>query len=166
MPTLRRSYSPCGKPPIIKTADPHGRISTLCARTLSPVYRRANIFFEMLPDNMNYTGQRVANFLVKFRERLASPCILIWDCIPIHKGKQIKAFAEQNDEISLRTFPKYAPELNPVDKVWAYLKYNRLANYAPNELDELRRTLTKELIALKKNTRLLQSFVAATGLSF
>jgi putative transposase len=165
MPTLRKTYAPCGKPPIVRTADPHGRISTLCALTLSPVNRRANIFFEMLQDNMNYTGKRVANFLEKLRKRLASPCILIWDCIPIHTGKPINAFAEQNDEITFRAFPKYAPELNPVDKVWAHLKYGKLANYAPENLEDLRMTLTKELMGLKKNTRLLRSFVAATGLS-
>jgi transposase len=165
MPTVRRTYSPRGKPPIVRTADPHGKISALCALTLSPVYRRANIYFELLPDNLNYTGHRVANFLVNLRDRLASPCILIWDCIPIHKGKPINAFAEKNNDISIRSFPRYAPELNPVDKVWAYLKYGRLANYAPNDLTELRSTLTKELIALKKNTMLLRSFVAATGLS-
>jgi transposase len=165
MPTLRRTYSPCGKPPIIKTADPHGRISTLCTLTLSPVNRRANIFFEMLPDNMNYTGQRIANFLLKLREKLASHCILIWDCIPIHTGKPVMTFAEQTDEITIRAFPRYAPELNPADKVWAYLKYGRLANYAPGDLGELRTTLTNELVAVKKNTRLLRSFVTATGLS-
>jgi transposase len=41
-------------------------------------------------------------------------------------------------------FPLYAPELNPVDRVWGYVKYNRTPNFAPPDLGILRDTLTVE----------------------
>jgi hypothetical protein len=32
----------------------------------------------------------------------------------------------------------YAPELNPAEQVWTYLTYGRLANFAPDDLDNIR----------------------------
>jgi len=62
-------------------------------------------------------------------------------------------------------FPPYAPELNPVDNVWSYVKYNRLPNYTPRNLDELRERITAEFYRLRKRPDLLKSFLKHTGLS-
>jgi transposase len=60
--------------------------------------------------------------------------------------------------MAVEPFPLYAPELNPVDNVWAYIKYNRLANYTSYNLDELRKRITAELRRLQKRPDLLESF--------
>jgi hypothetical protein len=62
-------------------------------------------------------------------------------------------------------FPPYAPELNPVDSVWSYVKYNLLANYTPLNLLELRQRITTEFCRLQKRPDLLKSFFKHTGLS-
>ena len=67
--------------------------------------------------------------------------------------------------IVVEEFPPYAPELNPVDYVWSYVKYSRLANYAPKDLDILRRQITTEFRRLQKRPDLLRSFFNHTGLS-
>jgi transposase len=36
--------------------------------------------------------------------------------------------------------PQYAPDLNPVEYLWAWLKRHALANYCPNDLPELHGT--------------------------
>ncbi len=164
MPTLRRTFSPLGTPAILKTADPHGRISTAGAITLSPCIRRANLHVQMLPAGENYTGAKIAGFLSLLAERLDHPFVLFWDCIPIHLGRPVKELLRRDKRIHLRSLPKYAPELNPADRVWAYLKYARLANFAPKSTAKLREKLTSEILAIKNNTRLIHSFVRATGL--
>ena len=60
--------------------------------------------------------------------------------------------------------PKYAPELNPAYKVWSYPKYSRMANYTPQSTIQLRKKMTDEIHRINKNTRLIHSFVRATGL--
>ena len=90
---------------------------------------------------------------------------VIWDEIPIHWGVAVKEFLRANSSIEAVAFPPYAPELNPVDMVWAYVKYGRLANYCPHDLSELRTTLTTEFTRLKRKPKLLRSFLAHTGLS-
>jgi transposase len=37
----------------------------------------------------------------------------------------------------IETLPAYAPELNPVEYLWAWLKRHALANFCPETLDEL-----------------------------
>ena len=41
------------------------------------------------------------------------------------------------DNISLLHLPPYAPELNPVENVWAYLRANKLANSVFNTYDDI-----------------------------
>lgn len=164
MPTIRKTYSPRGQRPILKTADPHGRISTACAITISPKSQRANIYFQMLRDNANYNGRSISRFLRLLSDRVNAPILMVWDCIPIHLAKPVRALLRERRNIRLRMLPKYAPELNPADKVWAYVKYARLANYAPSDLDQLRDVVKSELHSLKRKTDLLHSFVKRAGL--
>ena len=40
--------------------------------------------------------------------------------------------------IQLAFLPPYAPELNPVEYLWAWLKRHALANYCPDGFGELK----------------------------
>jgi transposase len=164
-PTVKRTFSPRGVRPVVRLTNPHGRISTACAITLSPYNRRANVHFQMLPDNANYTGHSIATFLRLLRDKLDAPVIVVWDCIPIHTSKAVRAVLRESGNVWLRMLPKYAPELNPADKVWAYVKFSRLGNFAPPDLSVLRRTVKNELLAVKKRPRLLHSFIKCAGLN-
>lgn len=65
----------------------------------------------------------------------------------------------------MKPFPPYAPELNPVDRVWGYVKYNRLPNYCPNTLAELRARLMAEFFRVQTQPKLLRSLFDSTGLT-
>lgn len=69
-------------------------------------------------------------FLKVLLEQLAGPTIVLWDRLQVHRAKKVRAFVAANK--SLRTVhpPPYAPELNPVEHLWPYLKLNPLANLA------------------------------------
>jgi transposase len=76
----------------------------------------------------------------------------------------MKDLLEDDPSVEVETLPPYAPELNPVDYVWSYVKYGRLANYCPFELAELRQTVTAELSLVAKQPKLLRSLFSGTGL--
>jgi hypothetical protein len=164
MPTMRKTFAPIGQTPVARVSNPHGRISTACALTFSPVRRRANLCFRMLPDNVNFTGHTVCQFLDQIAKRLREPFTVIWDSIRIHFAQPVRDFAKRNRHIVFEMFPKYAPELNPADGVWAYTKYARLANYTPQSLAELRTQVESELVGLSKRPSLLRGFVHKTPL--
>jgi len=163
-PILRRTWAPRGQTPVIKIADPHGRISAAGALTISPARTKFGFYFHLLPDNANFRGHSIAAFVDSVRCRIGESLIVIWDQIPIHHSYPVKHYVSQHDDVSVEQFPAYAPELNPVDYVWAYVKYGRLANYCPKNLDELRMKVSSELSRVSTRPDLLKSFFQATGL--
>jgi transposase len=162
-PTVRRTFAPCGKTPIHRIADPHGRISVIGAIALSPGRESIRFDYEMLDDNANYRGHTVARFLRSLQSNLSGPSTLIWDRIPIHCGEPVQKLIEETGLVS-EPFPLYAPELNPVDRVWGYVKYGRIPNFAPPDLGVLRDTLTVEFDRVASKPDLLRSLVRSTGL--
>ncbi|WP_407542399.1 transposase (plasmid) [Deinococcus radiomollis] len=60
--------------------------------------------------------------------------------IPIHYHFSM-SWAVENERLSLVYLPPYAPELNPVELVWAYVKRHVLANLCPENVDALKTSL-------------------------
>lgn len=112
----------------------------------------------------NFSGQAVQAFLRLVHERLNNPITVIWDSIRIHLSKPVTDYLFTHSAIVSEPFPPYAPDLNPVDSVWAYIKYGRLSNYTPIDLVELRKTITAELDRLRTQPDLLHAFIRRTGL--
>jgi len=164
-PTLRRTYAPRAHAPIVDVSDPHARISVIGAITLSPRYRRVRLTFQMLPDDANFHGDSIAKFLRFLSEGLNGPNTIIWDSVRIHLAEPVRNYLSTTGDIVTETFPPNAPNLNPVDSVWSYIKYARLPNYTPYDLFELRRKLTTELRRLQRHPDLLFSFISRTGLN-
>jgi transposase len=75
-------------------------------------------------------------------------------------------YLSTNSAIVTEPFPPYAPDLNPVDRVWSYIKFGRLPNYTPFNLSELRGRVKAELNRLRRQPHLLDAFIRRPGLSF
>ena len=89
---------------------------------------------------------------------------IVWDRICIHWCRAVEEYLDEEPELVLEPLPPNAPKLNPADGIWRYVKYHRLANYAPAELSALRETITMELECMKGRPDLLKSFVRFTKL--
>ena len=164
-PLVRRTWAPRGQTPVLRLTAPHQRISAMGAMTIrrSPV--RFGFHFELLPDNVNFKGPSVARFLDRLRHKLDAPITLIWDEIRIHSAEPVREWLSRHPSVEVEQLPPYAPELNPVDYVWSYVKYGRLANYCPHDTVELRERVTAELTGVSKHPRLLRSLFMRTGLT-
>lgn len=164
-PLVRKAWAPRGQTPVIKVVEPHGRISAAGAITISPVHSRFGFYFILLPDNANFRSHSIVAFVDYVRRHIKKPLIVVWDQIPIHMSYPVKRYEIQHNDVLFVPFPPYAPELNPVDYVWSYVEWSRLANYCPKNLVELRRTVTAELKRVRKRPDLLESFFKATGMT-
>lgn len=89
----------------------------------------------------------------------------MWDTIEIHRAKPVTDYLVKHKTVRIEYFPPYVPELNPVDRIWSYVKYGLLANYCPYSLTELRERITVEFTRLKKRSDLLESLFRQTGLT-
>ena len=158
-PTIRRTFAPPGSTPVNKVFNPHGRISVCGAIAISPKRSRLGLHYYMLDDDTNFRGPRVIDFLKHLQNQISGPITIIWDQIIIHSSEVVLEYLQTVPHITTEPFPPYAPELNPVDRVWFYLKYDRLPNFAPPTMEKLRRSVESEIKRLQNRPDLLRSFI-------
>ena len=60
--------------------------------------------------------------------------------------------------LRLLPLPPYAPELNPVEHIWGYLKENELPNLCPRELWELSAAARSALRRMRRRPTLVTAF--------
>lgn len=71
---------------------------------------------------------------------------------------------KRNRRLTLERLPAYAPDLNPVEAVWSWLKYGQLANFVPGGIDDLDDEVIDRLIELKSDPGLLRVLWERSGL--
>lgn len=110
---------------------------------------------------------QVLVFLRHLLRHVDGRIILVWDNVRPHQSAAVKRFVhDQRRRLSLEPLPPYAPELNPDEWVWRYLKQVELANFAPRHLGELKTGLREATQRIRMRTGLMRSFLEASALSF
>ena len=159
-PTVRRTFAPRGKTPILKSWDRHDRISAISAITVSPTRRRLGLVFRLLPDDTDARGEDAVEFLRELRRRMPAPMTILWDKGNIHdRSRAVRDYLAEHPSIETVPFPSYTPEANPDEGVWQHTKHGRLANFTPQDTTELRSELVKELERLDRRPKLLASMI-------
>lgn len=70
------------------------------------------------------------------------PAVIVLDNGPIHTSKVSRAaLAERAHWLTVEWLPKYAPELNDIERVWLDLKANHLAHQTFTDLVDLDRAI-------------------------
>jgi transposase len=165
-PLVRRSWSPIGRTPVVDCDGGHRkRVSVIGAVTVSPVAQRLGFYFATEVDGY-FTADKVVAFLRDLLKHLRGPVVVLWDGGPNHKGEAIREFLRRNPRLRLERLPAYAPDLNPVEPVWSWLKWGRLSNFTPDTLDELDGWVVEWLVTLKHDPELLRALWERSDLPF
>lgn len=165
-PTVRRTWAPRGKTPVLDAWDRRDRISAISGITVSPKTRRLDLYFDLLWDNENVRGGDVVDYLRHLKAHLGGPLTVLWDGSPVHdRSAVVRAYLAEHPEIVTERLPAYAPELNPDELVWAWTKYGRLGNLAAANTGWLRDYIHTELTYVKKHPELLASFIENADLA-
>jgi transposase len=164
-PSVRRTWAPRGRTPVLDAWDRRDRLSAISSITVSPKARRLNLYFDLLPDNAHVHAEDVVDFLRQLRATLGGPLTVLWDGSRVHdRAKAVQAFLADHPDIQTERLPAYAPELNPDELVWAWTKYGRLGNLAAANTDWLRDYIITELAYVRRHPDLLASFIEKTNL--
>ena len=75
--------------------------------------------------------------------------VIFWDNASWHKSKTVREFLGTTTQFKLYNFPPYAPDLNPIEKVWKELKSKVFANRLIKNFEEI---IKEALNFLKDNT--------------
>jgi transposase len=163
-PLVRRSWAPRGHTPVVyQNLRYREKVSCIAALSLSPQQRRAGLYFS-LRSNANLTTLWLRAFLRDLLRHFRNPVVLVWDRLPVHRAHRLQAFFLRRQRLHVVLLPPYAPELNPVETLWAYLKHNPLANLAPPNAATLAQIVRRHTRRVRSTQPLLHSFFRSTPL--
>lgn len=165
-PVVKRTWAPTGKTPKIthKTRS-HRKISAIGAVTVRYSGRNPRLMFRLL-EGQNANSQVFVQFLNQLLQNIRGNIIVIWDRLVAHRSKIVNSWLAKQSRIETEFFPPYAPELNPVEYLWSYLKMNGLANFAARDIDHLYCEAKGSLCRIRKNKNLLDSFIKHSSANF
>ncbi len=159
LPALVRTYAPKGETPILQVPLSYDHLSVISAMTpegqlLMQVQERA------------YKGPDVVRFLKHVLRHIPGKLLLLWDGAPIHRSQPIKDFLAGGGakRIHLERLPGYAPELNPDEGIWQYLKRVELKNVCCQDLTTLRYELRRATARLRHKREVIKGCIQHAGL--
>jgi DDE superfamily endonuclease len=122
-PPVRRTWAPRGHTPILRHRWRHWApisIAGMCC--YQPSGSRARLAVHFQPGS--YNDQVLIGVLGQLRRFLGGQkATLLWDGLPSHRSRVMQALvASQRGWLVVERLPGYAPELNPVEGLWANLK--------------------------------------------
>lgn len=165
-PVVRRTWSLIGQTP---TLDSDGgqrhKVSVIGGVSVSPTAQRLGLYFATEPDGF-FTAEKIVPFLRDLLKHLRGNVIVVWDRGNNHRGPIIRAFLKKNRRLHLEMLPPWAPDHNPMEFVWSWLKFGQLANFTPEDIPELDDRVIDRLIELRFNPELLRELWNGSKLPF
>jgi putative transposase len=165
-PLVRRTWARRGQTPVFDGWGRHrDKVSVIGAVSVSPAAGRCGFYFATDPDGY-FTTAKVVEFLRDLLRHSRGKVAVVWDGGANHKGEAMRAFLARNPRLRVERLPAYAPDLNPVEAVWSWLKYGKLANFVPADVNDLDDWVIEYLVPLKCDPDLLRSIWDGSELPF
>jgi transposase len=164
-PPLRRTWAPRGQTPVVRS---RGRSWRRLAATGALLYRgdgrRARVLLRFFTGTVK--SAETLTFLRHLRRHVRGKAILIWDGLGAHWSREVRDYIHaQRRWLTVVRLPAYAPDLNPVEGLWAWTKQGGFANTAPDDLDDIRQRARRTVARGRRRQPLLWAFLAKAGLS-
>jgi transposase len=113
-------------------------------------------YFRIYEGSIN--GERAAEFLHALLRHVPGRLLVIWDGAAIHRSRFVKAVLNASaGRLWLEKLPAYAPELNPVEYLWAHLKEHQIANLLVTHGWELSLHATAALRRMRRRPRVIRA---------
>jgi len=163
-PLLRRSLAPVGHAPVLRPqASQRDKVSAVAALTVSPGRGHLGLYFQTYPNEF-VNNELYALFLRGVTRQIHGPIVVVHDGGGMHKGPPVMAVVADHRTLRLHRFPAYAPELNPPEYLWQYSKDYRMANFVPDDVPEIDRTVTALLHEIRHDQGRLRTFFLSSPL--
>jgi transposase len=136
-PPVRRTWAPRGQTPIMHHPFTWKKLSICSAIGYRWDGRRCGLYFRVIAGSCN--DEKLISFLGQLKKQLhGRKVILVWDGLPSHRSRRmIHNVKQQQRWLSVVRLPAYAPEMNPVEGLWANILGQELANRSVHDLGDL-----------------------------
>src|SRR6266571_8296705 len=147
-----RTWAPRGQTPVLRVKLTRDHLSAISGITLD-----GRLFMQVRPTSYDAAG--VVGFLRVLLRKIPGKIVVIWDGAPIHRGQEIKAFLARGaaKRVHLEQLPGYAPDLNPDEGIWNYLKRVELGNVCCTDLTDLSTQLIRARERLRHKREIIRS---------
>jgi hypothetical protein len=162
---VRRTWSVRGRTPILRHRMAWKRASMAAALGYHADGTKARLCFHLQPDSYD------TDSLIKVLDQLkgfyaGQRVVLLWDGLSSHWSHKMRAHLDaQRAWLAVERLPAYAPELNPVEYLWANLKGGELANCTGDTIAEVADQAQHGIQRVCDCDSLVVGFLAHTGLS-
>jgi transposase len=147
-PTRVRTWSPKGQTPVIQFHFNWNHVSVIAGLT------RTNFLFRLHEGSIK--KEQIVEFLKALKAHLTQPLLIIWDGLKAHRSRLVRDHLDNlNGHIQIAFLPPYAPDLNPVEYLWAWLKRHAMANFCPDNLGALHTTARNNLKSAQKRPSII-----------
>jgi hypothetical protein len=165
IPPVRRTWSPRGVTPVLRHRVGWKKASMAAALGYHPAGTKARLCFHLQKDS--YNTERLIQVLEQLGRFYAGQrVVLLWDGLSAHWSMGMRAWLDsQRDWLQAERLPAYAPDLNPVEYLWANLKDVELANLPCASLVEVADAAQRGIERVCASDDLVAGFLAHTGLA-
>lgn len=159
-PPLARTYGLKGQTPVVVTSGQRQSLNVISAVNARGEFWAAT-----------YTGkldtEAFVAFLGNFMEGRRGKVCLVVDGHPVHKAKAVQQLiAQLQGRLELHFLPPYAPDLNPDEFVWSYMKNNGVSKKPLKQNESLRGRVEEDLAKIQGNKKLITSFFRAPSVAY
>jgi transposase len=159
-PPLARTYGLKGETPVVVTSGQRQSLNVISAVNARGQFWAAT-----------YTGKLDAEafvaFLKNFMDSRTGKVFLVVDGHPAHKANVVKAYLKSlQGRLELHFLPPYAPDLNPDEFVWSYMKNIGVSKKPLKQNESLRERVENDLTAIQQDRKLVRSFFCAKSVVY
>ena len=116
-----------------------------------------NFYFRLFPGTIR--SPQVVDFLEHLMRHLPGRLLIVWDGLRCHPSRMVWDFVRQHQgRVWLEFLPACAPELTPVEYLWAHWKHHELPNLCPTTFGQLGEYARKALRRMRARPALVTAF--------
>lgn len=156
---MARTWSLRGHTPKLQHSFTWKQLSAIAGLSFSQFY------FRFFPGAIR--SEQIIEFLAALKRQIRRPLLVIWDGIATHRSRKVRQWLDEQDgHIAVAQLPPYAPELNPVEAIWAYLKKQEIANLCLHTIGEVGQFARNRLKSMQRRPALIGAFWKQAELAF
>jgi len=162
-PVVRSTWAPKGRTPVLRHPFNWKRASMAAALCIRPGGGGSQVAFHIQPGS--YDTDTLILALGELRRFLAGEkATVIWDGLPAHRSRRMHNWInQQRSWLVIERLPAYAPDLNPVEGVWANRKGVELADLVIEHLGERIATAWAGIDRIRRTPNLAYGFLHGCG---
>lgn len=150
-PSRKSTWAPEGQTPVLEFCFNWKKLSAIGGVSFRQIYFRLHEGSIKAPE--------IIAFIDHLCRHIHGALLIVWDGLRGHWSRAVREHVEgMGGRVVLEQLPAYAPELNPVEYLWAQIKQHEMANFTAKDLGELSAMARQAVRKIRRAPRYVRAF--------